>query len=898
MASKNAFKISKYLSMKPQASAPSSPNDGDAYYDSALGKFRFRQNSAWVEVGSGNAESALLLSLLQSNNMEEAAFSSFNNGEDDIIRSADGQNVTLDSANGRYSASAAGEFTYWDGYRDPTAGATSEQWTSNGTATGQSVANSGGEFTITDASVSGRRAYTKSFTSLTGTGDCVLEAKMKITSETTYVTYTGSDQWTGLGFQIRDGSRDIRANFIREGSSSGTRELVFGNAGSTILNDADTGAALRIVVDYTQYHLYQFYKQGTNLLIYIDGAYKGRVATGGFSSTASTDVFWGGYTIDTAQSVSVWQYVNFKSWKSILATKNLNYRGTGAYEGDGDPAAATSSGTNLAGANLFFLEDNWVQWTADISGPTPSTVVFGSSNVSTSVTPQSARRIVLSGAQRANWSRTVFPAEVVDDASLSFQANVYFEAINFLAGDSCSVILMRVFNKSIRVILKRSTGLASNVLECGIADSSDTSFLTTNVTGSTGFVTVGERHTFELRRINAKRFQFLLDGKVQQEVAQSDANLTASTANDIFWGNVSNLNASSSMTWQWGHVRYTVGPDSMLPKSPHKEFLALLDYSDTSMHVSFSSDNVTWSVPVPVSDTGASDFVGITGQRAAGYVFSRFLFNAGGSTPYLNNLAILFNSAAGAGGLSNLAVKTYTTTEIPSAPATVTFNHGLSVSEDEIIVFGGTEHLVKDLDWAYLSSDSISIINANPGVPYTVRRVGFSFDRSSSNSDRLDDIEQVIKVVAKRITSTQTITAGTSWVELIYNGEIEDTTNSYDPTTGRFTVPEDGTYLVTWGMDALTGGTVPTQLQGAVQINGNSGPAIPNAHAHDYMNQGAIVGTNAGRVLKGSAILKLSKNDYISVWAQCTSQNVSMDNFSTDVGASRIEIQRINPKKS
>lgn len=735
------FKIDKGITLKSQSADPSSPVDGDFLYNGTTNKFRFRQNGSWVEIGSGNAESALLLSLLQSNNMEEVGFTSFNSGEDDLVRSADSQNVTLDSANGRYSASQAGDFTYWDGYRDPTAGASSEQWTSDGTATGQSVANSGGEFTITDASVSGRRAYTKSIASLTGNGDCLLEVKMKISSETTYVTYTSPDVWTGIGFRIQDGSRDIRANFIRQGSSSGDRQLVFGNAGSAILNDADTGAGLRISVDYSSYHVYQFYKQGTNLLIYIDGQYKGRVATGGFSASATTNVTWGGYATDGGQSVSVWQYVNVKSWKSILATKNLNYRGTGAYEGDGDPTASTSSGTNLASGNNFFLEDNWVQWTADVTASAPTTVVFGSSNISTSVTPQSARRIVLSGAQRANYTKTVFSSEVVDDASVSLQADVYFEAINFLALDSCSILIMRVFNKDLRLIAKRSTGLASNVLEVGIADSTNTSFLTTNVTGSSAFVTVGERHTFELRRINNKRFQFLFDGKVQQEIAVSDANLTATTANDIFWGNISNLNASSSMTWQWGHVRYSVGPDSLLPRSAHKEFISLVDYSDTSMHVSFSSDYVTWTPPVPVSDTGASDFVSITAQRAAGYVFSRFLFNAGGSTPYLNNFAVLFNSAAGAAGLSNSLVKTFTTAEIPSAPANSVWNHGLGLAEDEVMVFGGTEYLVKDLDWSYNSEDSITIINAHPGVPYSIRRVGFTFDRSEENASNISELQ-------------------------------------------------------------------------------------------------------------------------------------------------------------
>lgn len=48
----NFFKISKGLTLKAQASAPSDPVDGDMYYDSSLLTVRIYQNGSWVNVSS------------------------------------------------------------------------------------------------------------------------------------------------------------------------------------------------------------------------------------------------------------------------------------------------------------------------------------------------------------------------------------------------------------------------------------------------------------------------------------------------------------------------------------------------------------------------------------------------------------------------------------------------------------------------------------------------------------------------------------------------------------------------------------------------------------------------------------------------------------------------------
>lgn len=49
----NFFRVNKGVGLNPQASAPSSPRNGEFYYDDGLAKFQFRQAGSWLDISGG-----------------------------------------------------------------------------------------------------------------------------------------------------------------------------------------------------------------------------------------------------------------------------------------------------------------------------------------------------------------------------------------------------------------------------------------------------------------------------------------------------------------------------------------------------------------------------------------------------------------------------------------------------------------------------------------------------------------------------------------------------------------------------------------------------------------------------------------------------------------------------
>jgi len=679
----------------------------------------------FFDIGTGDSEEAGLFNQLALNGMEAGMMTTFTTGKENWIRSASNMTVNGD---GNYAPSVASVSTFWTGVRTPDTGTSAETWTSSGAASVAANSPSTGEFTITDTAVD-LRSYSFNLPSGIDTGDLFFEYECKTTAETTSAPH-GSDITFNNMVLLSDGARNARLMFIRQGSIAGARQLIVASTAVTLANDLDTGAALRINVDWNEYHNYKIYKKGTILYIYVDDAYRGRVDMTTLSATASLNIAWGIQASTASAGIHVYRKFHFSAYLSSIETRALNYRGTFAYEGDGDPTSAVVPASTVGNPTQnYVLENNWVQWTQGSTGTVTET------QVNTGL-PQSYRQLQVAVSSQRHYQR-VITSPPNDGGNIGIQARVQFSAMNLLnTGTTFNMLALEVANIASRIQCRKVT---ADTVEIGIASS--TTFMTGAGVGSTVVVGINEINTYELRKVGPDLIQFLFNGKIQQEVIINEFSFQSTvTANLVRWGNNAIIGASDTFTWRFYSVRVTEGKDPFLSRSPTNEFIAIAENDDAEPYVSFSSDNITWTYPILLNDLGVTNIASIEDQRSGGYVAARVMLSASsGST--LNNLTVLYNASQGAGGLATEAVKTFIASELPIAPQNATFSHGLGVADDEIMVFGGTEFLVKDLDWIFNSANAITIINAQVGVPYTVRRVGFSFDRSQDNSTRIKVLE-------------------------------------------------------------------------------------------------------------------------------------------------------------
>lgn len=126
-------------------------------------------------------------------------------------------------------------------------------------------------------------------------------------------------------------------------------------------------------------------------------------------------------------------------------------------------------------------------------------------------------------------------------------------------------------------------------------------------------------------------------------------------------------------------------------------------------------------------------------------------------------------------------------------------------------------------------------------------------------------------------SSAQVISAGT-YTKVVYDTEVYDNSGNYDTSLSRFVVPESGIYSVT------------ASLQWAGQIDGNRTimKIYKNGNPINLLYDGSIGGA-FGSASIGSAIMKLSQNDYIEIYAY----TVNATNTVADAAASFIEVVKL-----
>lgn len=132
-----------------------------------------------------------------------------------------------------------------------------------------------------------------------------------------------------------------------------------------------------------------------------------------------------------------------------------------------------------------------------------------------------------------------------------------------------------------------------------------------------------------------------------------------------------------------------------------------------------------------------------------------------------------------------------------------------------------------------------------------------------------DGDQRSINFASYRITSGQTVTAGTP-LEVVPNATRFDSHSAFSTSTGRFTAPVSGKYLFTAGSQMTQGATAAADISLYFLKNGTGsklGIWFLNSLANSKIYTPTI-----------SATVDMNAGDYVSLWAESTTQNVTVGN--------------------
>jgi hypothetical protein len=126
---------------------------------------------------------------------------------------------------------------------------------------------------------------------------------------------------------------------------------------------------------------------------------------------------------------------------------------------------------------------------------------------------------------------------------------------------------------------------------------------------------------------------------------------------------------------------------------------------------------------------------------------------------------------------------------------------------------------------------------------------------------------RVISAGAYLSTTNQTIAAGSD-VEVIFNTKRFDNTVSYSTSTGRFTAPTYGKYLVRYGLRVSMGVSASTLIATKIKVNGTG-----FEYGVAYLND---LNASKDYPMTGSAEVELKAGEYVSIFAVAQTNNASL----------------------
>lgn len=132
---------------------------------------------------------------------------------------------------------------------------------------------------------------------------------------------------------------------------------------------------------------------------------------------------------------------------------------------------------------------------------------------------------------------------------------------------------------------------------------------------------------------------------------------------------------------------------------------------------------------------------------------------------------------------------------------------------------------------------------------------------------------ETIAFAATRITSDQTAVAGVD-LEVVLNSVRIDTHGAFSSSTGRFTAPAAGKYRIYGAVRFATGGTAPSDAGAFLLVNG-TGTRLGLTSSKDF---------TAGKEYSFpvGTIVNLLAGEYVSLWVYTGTQNVSVQNGSSE----------------
>ncbi len=122
-------------------------------------------------------------------------------------------------------------------------------------------------------------------------------------------------------------------------------------------------------------------------------------------------------------------------------------------------------------------------------------------------------------------------------------------------------------------------------------------------------------------------------------------------------------------------------------------------------------------------------------------------------------------------------------------------------------------------------------------------------------------------------SSTITVTASTP-KEIVFDTENYDSLGQYDATTGRFTAQIAGYYQFDAGIRWTNGATAPSVVQVYLRINGGATLFMRS----EFTELSNAVPYQA----KPSGIIRMAAGDYVSVWVNSITQNITVVGDGTD----------------